>query len=190
MDHIHFENMWIRILARQLVPTLEAEEAVPVLLEALDGEAARTRKYAAYFLGFYEAAEHADRLSPLLHEKDGSGAAIRTLGKWHVQDAVPEIIPFLRDPKKETRRVLAANALREIGDPQAVPFLIEALADPYFTVRKSVARALVSFGLDGEKELCEALYVSIRYTAERNNIHFGRSAFPSSDQAVTKAFMA
>ena len=58
---------------------------------------------------------------------------------------------------KEPRRVVAVNALRDIGDPAAIPALIGALGDARFTVRKAAARALVTFGTPAEKALIRAV---------------------------------
>lgn len=141
MGQVHIENVMVQVLTQQLVEQMKAQEAAPVLLEFLDDPRARTRKLAAYFLGFYETPEHADKVIPLLADDEAAGAAIRTLGKWRVKSAVPEIIPFLSH-EKEPRRIAAANALRDIGDPAALPALEKALNDPYFTVRETARRAI------------------------------------------------
>lgn len=147
VEHSHIKNMWFAIYARQLVEQLDEQEAVPVLLEMLDSPRMKVRKNAVYFLGFHEAPAHAARILPLLEDEDMAGVAIRTLGKWRVSEAVPQIVPFLKD-EKERRRVLAANALRDIADPQSVAALQEARNDQFFTVRKAVARALRAISAD------------------------------------------
>ncbi len=156
INHVHIENMWFRIYAQQLVQQLEAEEAVPVLMECLDAVSPNTRKYAAYFLGFYQTPEYAKQLMPLLKDEKTVGSVIRTWGKWSVHESTLTIVPYLKD-KKERRRILAANALRDIGDDRAIPFLIAALDDPYFTVRKTVARALITLREKNERSLIKAL---------------------------------
>lgn len=156
MDHAHLENMWIRVLADQLVRTLDTGEAVPVLLGYLDSDHEDTRKFAAYFLGFHDTPQHAARLLPLLEDDKAAGSAIRTLGKWRSREAVPRILPYLSDPK-ERRRIVAVNALRDIGDDRAVLPLMSRLADPVFTVRRAAARALVTFGDAAESVLLKHL---------------------------------
>lgn len=150
--HAHVTNIWYGITAEYLVRRLDAAQAAPVLLDALESEHDQVRRYAAYFLGYYECPEHAGRILPLLDEEDGAGAAIRTLGKWKDRGAVPRILPHL-EHEKERRRVTAANALGSIGARQAVPGLVAALADPYFTVRRAAGRALVSIGKPAERAL-------------------------------------
>ena len=157
MANIHIDNIAIHLLADEMVRNrLDPEDAVPVLLDALESEHDRTRKIAAYFLGFCDASQHADRLLALLDDEEAVGAAVRTLGKWKVDDAVEVIISHLHDDK-ERRRILAANALRDIGDGRAIPHLIDVLSDEYFTVRKAAARALVSLGEPAVEEVRRVL---------------------------------
>ena len=152
----HIKNPVIQVTTMRLVEKLDPDESAPVLLSFLDSDHEKTRKYAAYYLGFHETPEHAQKLMPLFDDDVAAGATIRTMGKWHVVGAVPRIIPFLKD-EKERRRIAAANALGEIGDSRAIPGLIEALADSYFTVRKSAARALTTIGSAAEQPLLDAL---------------------------------
>jgi hypothetical protein len=140
MKRVGSQNIMVRVLAQEIVERLPAEEAVPVLLDFLDASDPETRRIAVFFLGFYQAPEHAERVRALLQDDDAAGAAIRTLGKWKVREAVSEIAPFLKHDK-ETRRIAAINALRDIGDPQALPLLEPCLQDRYFTVRRAAARA-------------------------------------------------
>jgi HEAT repeat protein len=156
MDHVHLENIWFPILAEQILGTLKKEEAIPALLPFLKSEREATRKTTVYFLSIWKALEHADLLLPLLDDEKLAGTAARTLGKWGVREAVPKIVPLLKH-LEERRRVVAANALRDLGDPAAIPPLIEALGDPVFTVRKTAARALASFGPAGEKAALASL---------------------------------
>ena len=57
----------------------------------------------------------------------------------------------------ERRRILAANALRDIGDPRAVPYLIHVLEDPLFTVRYAVERALSELGPSATKAVLRVM---------------------------------
>jgi len=159
MAHVHIKNLWIWIMADQLVRRLEADEAVPILLSHLGSERQDTRRFAAFFLGFHDRPEHWQKLTPLLSDEKAAGVTIRTLGKWGVRECVPLILPFLAD-EKERRRIVTVNALRDIGDTQTVPHLLEALDDPFFTVRKVAARALVAIGAQAEKDLLRALPAS------------------------------
>ncbi len=156
MHCVYMENIPIRVLAGEIVDHTGATQAPPVLVEFLTDEHPKTRKQAAYLLGLNQNPEWADRLLPLLQDDEACGTVVRTLGKWRIQSAVPQIIPFLKD-EKETRRIAAANALRDIGDPVAVPQLIPLLDDPFFTVREVAARALSTMGGPAESALLKAL---------------------------------
>lgn len=156
MGQSHIDNFWIRIMIDQTRRVVEDQQVAEVLVEFVDSEHEDTRKYAAYFLGFTDAPQYADRVKPLLTDEKASGAAIRTLGKWKTLSAMPDIIAFLNHGE-ERKRVSAANALRDIGDPGAIPHLITALGDPIFTVRNTAARALETFGKSAEKEIVTAI---------------------------------
>ena len=158
IDHAKIDNIMIQVLTEEMVNKLKAEQAVPVLLAELEAKEPRSRRMDAFYLGNYTntTSEQATHLMPILKDDEAAGAAIRTLGKWKVATAVPQIVPFLKHAK-EGRRIVAANALRDIGDPTAAPALIEALADPLFTVRETSARALVALGKPAEKTMIRAL---------------------------------
>jgi HEAT repeat protein len=111
---------------------------------------------AAFFLSLHDTPHYADRVTPLLSNDETAGAAMRALGKWHVKAAVTNIVPYLKN-EKEGRRIAAVNALRDIGDPAAIPYLMPLLNDPIFTVREVAARALSTLGPDAEKALLAAL---------------------------------
>jgi len=156
MDHIEIENMWIVIMADTLCRELPKEKAVPVLVRYLEAPHDTTRKFAAYWLGFYTAPEHGAVLRPLLANETTAGSAMRTLGKWQITSAVSGIHPYLAH-KKERLRIRAVNALRDIGCDESIPGLIIATDDPIFTVRKAAARALATYGKTAQKQVVAAL---------------------------------
>ena len=156
MDHIHIKNILVRVHADNIIRRNKDPEFVPVLLSFLDSEHERTRKYAAYLLGYYELPEHADKLWPLLENDETENTAIRSLGKWKVSAAIPRILPYLQH-EKEIKRILAVNALRDIADPDTADPLIAALSDPVFTVRMTAARALSALGEEAQVDVLTAL---------------------------------
>jgi HEAT repeat protein len=145
MSKVHLENVALAVTGEDMVRTMETQQVAAVLVEFLADEHPRTRKLAAYWLGFHDTPQYAEKILPLLKDDEAAGAAIRTLGKWRVREAIPQITPFLSN-EKETRRIAAANALRDIGDPVVVPDLERLLSDRYFTVREVAARALSKLG--------------------------------------------
>ncbi|MCE9615712.1 MAG: HEAT repeat domain-containing protein [Lentisphaerae bacterium] len=159
-EHLALTNDTIRQLAYELIVyKMPPDEAAPVLADFLAAPDGVTRRAAAYYLGFTQATNLAPRVMPLLDDELTAGAAARTLGKWKVRAAAPAISAMLKSDK-EPRRVMAGNALRDIGDASAVPALMAALDDPIFTVRKVAARALALLGRPAEKALLAALPAS------------------------------
>lgn len=156
MKYIHIDNVAIGVLAQNMVEQMDPEETAPVLAGFLDAPEPRARKMAAYFLGFHETPRYAEQVMALLADDEAAGAALRTLGKWRVGEAFERILSLLVH-EKESRRVAAINALRDIGDPRAVPYLVDALNDPHFTVREVAARALVAFPDEAAPALRRAL---------------------------------
>ncbi len=162
MQHIHLENDSISILVGSIVrgKKIDTTTSADVLIDYLSSDEADSRRMAAYFLGFCEAPEDGDSaIMPLLDDPQVAGAALRTLGKWKASAAAGRAAGFL-DHDNERRRVLAANALREMNAMQYAPALVATLNDAFFTVRKSAARALTAFGSSVEPLVLRELSVS------------------------------
>jgi HEAT repeat protein len=155
MDNAHYRNVGIHILLDEMVRTYDDPSGAEVLAEFLPSPHARTRKVAAYYMGYFDAPDLTDRVRPLLADNYVRAMAIRTLGKWKSTNDVPRIVACLDDPQERVR-IAAANALRDIGDERAAMGLIMALDDPVFTVRNCAERALR--GLGGETD--ELLYAA------------------------------
>ena len=158
MDRLPVDNVMLQVLAMELVSEhVPAEAGTPLLMGYLENEKAETRRMAAYFLGFYPAALHREALLKLLEDDTTRNAALRTLGKWKVGRGRPAMVKALRESDQERTRVLAANALREVGNDDDLPALIAALGDPVFTVRNAAARGVASFGWEAHGPLLKAL---------------------------------
>lgn len=158
MNRIHFENVMLQVLAMEMVQArIPAEQGVPVLLDYLENENVETRRAAVFFLGYYPPPEQPARLLKYLDDDKTRNAALRTLGKWKVNRVRAEAKRLLKSSDKERTRVLAANALRDLGNRDDLPALIDALGDPVFTVRNTAARAVASFGWAAHRPLLQAL---------------------------------
>ena len=145
MKHMHIRNIYIRVTADNWVRGSKDEALISPLLESLDSEHERTRSQAAYLLGYYELPQYAEKILPLLEDEKTDQSAIRTLGKWKVSEALERIYPYLQHDE-ERYRIYAANALRDIADPNTTHHLIPLLNDKFFTVRYVAARALETIG--------------------------------------------
>jgi len=154
MEYVHGDNVMLQVLIMEWVTQLPTETIVPTLLEFVDHEREETRRVAIFFLGFHDTPEHADKIMSYLDDEKCRGSTIRTLGKWKVASARVPIEHWLT-AGTERVRVVSANALRDIGDTEAISVLMTALDDPIFTVRNTAARALVSFGDTAVKALEE-----------------------------------
>lgn len=142
MRWVHGDRVMIQVLVMEWVQAQPAEVVTPVLLEFLRDEREDTRRIALFFLGFKDMPDHADHVLPHLENESTRGAALRTLGKWRCTAARAEAETWLAEGGERVR-VVAANALRDIGDPAAIPALVRALEDPVFTVRNTAARAIL-----------------------------------------------
>lgn len=153
---LHYRSLQIFLLARFLRRELPEEEVAEIMVEGLKSEHLRTRRLCAFELGKHDLPQYAEPMMSLLNDDEAAGSAIRTLGKWKVCEAVPGIVLHLTH-EKERRRVVAINALREIGDSSVVPYLFPLLRDPIFTVRQTASEALATMGGPAEQLLLGAM---------------------------------
>jgi hypothetical protein len=84
----------------------------------------------------------------LLVQLKAGASDVRTIdaiGRSGTREAIPLLLPRLKDPRAEVRGA-AAEALAKIGDPQVVPQLKALLSDMSASVRIRVAGALAGMG--------------------------------------------
>ncbi len=142
LNHADSDNMWYSIYAHRIVRESDAETTAPTLLHvAKNTTNAFLRKSAILLLGFHETPEYAPRIANHLTNEITAGVTMRTLGKWHITNEVDRLIPFLQSTN-ERKRIMAINALRDIGETNALQQVIPLLSDPLFTVRQSAERAV------------------------------------------------
>jgi len=106
----------------------------PCLFEALHDDNRRRKGNAIYILGEIKDTAAVDSLLPLLGEKKSRIGVISALGKIADTSAVMPIIKW-RKEERQSARYIVAKALAEIGDPRAIPALLDFLGDDYLTVR-------------------------------------------------------
>ena len=170
LAHVHIKNIWYQVYLQQLIPRVDAKKAMPALRAALRSEHVDTRRTAVYFLGLYEDRYDATELLPLLQHKKTRGLVVRTLGKWQTVEQRPAVLDLLKNGN-ERERVLAANALRDMGaDEDATDALISALNDDMFTVRLAAARALAVYDQSAVKAVIKALDAERRDSRETSRM--------------------
>ncbi len=116
------------------------------LLDALGDERWLVRKYASRTIAERFGGKAVEKLARVLSSgnEDQRYWAVQTLvaiGKA----SVPLLIRALCKGGKQMR-IYAASALGDIADKRAIPYLVEALSDPVWRVRKNAYQALVTFG--------------------------------------------
>lgn len=139
-------NDEIRFFACAALGNSRIPQGVTVLLRALGDERWRVRKSASDALVNYGEAVIAplQQVLTITEDEDIRFWAIKTLGKLGPK-AQRFLLEALRNGDKRTRYVIAA-ALGESGDKRVIRVLIESLADPDWTIRKSATMALAEIG--------------------------------------------
>lgn len=161
MTRVHVENIMLQVLAFEMVAErVPAEAGTPVLAESLVSTNEQTRRISAYFLGFYPRSDaQIPMLLSMLDSEKERNAALRTLGKWRVDEARGPTREFLHASSERTR-IAACNALYEIRNPADLSALIEALGDSALLVRNAAARAILQQGKSAKRPLKKALAAS------------------------------
>ena len=98
---------------------------------------------AIYLLGETKTKEAVTPLLKALKKDKHSGTILWSLGEINDSRAVPALCGYLKH-KKEIYRRTAAAALGKIKDPASVPHLIQALSDPFITVRLAAEQSLIN----------------------------------------------
>jgi len=114
---------------------------VPVLLEALQGEYYTVRARAAIALGHVRDKSTIEFLFKALRdpEVDVRIGACLGLGAFNDPSTFDEIANVLLDDQKIEARQAAARALGETRNPDAIPYLMEALRDSYWWYERETA---------------------------------------------------
>ncbi|MDN5279073.1 MAG: hypothetical protein PWR01_3038 [Clostridiales bacterium] len=139
-------NEEMRFFACTALGKTPIAQGVTALLRALGDDKWRVRKSASDALVKYGEAVIAPLQQVLknTNDEDIRFWTIKTLGKLGPK-AQKFLLEALRSGDKKTRYVIAA-ALGESGDQRVIKVLIESLADPDWTIRKSATIALAEIG--------------------------------------------
>jgi len=127
-------------LASRILGDIKDKRAVSPLIELLDKEDFNTRGYACESLG-----------------KIGDTAAFT-----HVSSCLKDSVEVVRKSAAVALGKMSAMGRSAFGgkDSRAIPYLIEGLSDPHFSVRMTSAEALVQIGEPSVKPLIELLSLS------------------------------
>ncbi len=131
----------LRARAAEILGLRRNKSAVPALLDALKGEFYTVRAQAAIALGRIGERTAIPALFNTLKdpESDVRIAACVGLGFFKDPSTFDEIANVLLDDPKIEVRQAAAKTLGETRHPAALPFLMEALRDPYWWYERETA---------------------------------------------------
>jgi HEAT repeat protein len=135
------------------------DTAAYYLYKGLSAENDTIVRNSIYLLGQLEIEGAADTLTDMLGALKSdtlAGALIQSLGKLEAKQAAAEILNYTGH-KKERMRIVVAVAMQQIKDTLAIPQMIEALSDPYFSVRAAAMAALAQIGESSIDPLAQAL---------------------------------
>lgn len=154
----------LRARAADIFAISKDKSAVPALLEALQGEYFTVRARAALALGRIGEAKAVPNLLKLLKdpENDVRIAACLSLGFFKDPSTFDDITNVLLDDPKIEVRQAAAKALGHTAHPAALPYLMEALRDPFWWYEREVQagdlfEAICKMGAVAVDPLIEAL---------------------------------
>lgn len=138
----------VRTAAANALLSLRAREAAEALERKLTDPNADVRRLAANALGTLGATASTPALRKALKDKDWSVqiAAAVALGNLRAPGVVEDIVPLFNDPRTAS---WAASSLGRLGDPAALPALVQALEQVKRSERPAVRRVIAETG--GEK---------------------------------------
>lgn len=184
---------WARVDALSVLGEIGGNRAVKMAIEALNDPNQDVRKAAILVLGKLRDRGAINSLLGILSSQPeelrrGSTRVLGIIGGGspRVATAINELLASDRSLEV---RAEAARALGRLLNVSSIPILIEALNDPYWTVREHAENALNNFGQKAVKALVEALgsehdFVRVRSARILGNI--GGSAAIRALETVLK----
>ena len=150
-------NPDVRYFACMALGEIRELQGIPPLLKALSDEKWAVRKAASEALVKFgeEVIPMVEQLVTRSTDEDARFWAIKSLGKLGPK-AQKILLEALRTGDKQLRYVIAA-ALGESGDRRVIKVLIDSLADPDWTIRKSAMQALSEIGENAMDLMIESL---------------------------------
>jgi HEAT repeat protein len=154
----------IRGRVAEILGISKDKSAVPALLDALQGEYFTVRSRAAIALGRMGEAKAIEPLLGLLKDREDEVriAACLALGYFKDPSTFDDITTILLDDPKIEVRQAAAKALGNTQHQKALPYLMEALRDPFWWYEREMQAgdlftAIEKMGAMAVEPLIEAL---------------------------------
>lgn len=154
----------IRGRVAEILGISKDKSAVPALLDALQGEYFTVRSRAAIALGRMGEAKAIEPLLALLKDREDEVriAACLALGYFKDPSTFDDITNILLDDPKIEVRQAAAKALGNTQHSKALPYLMEALRDPFWWYEREMQAgdlftAIEKMGAMAVEPLIEAL---------------------------------
>jgi HEAT repeat protein len=133
----------VRGAAARALGDIGAVESVPALIELLSDESENVRVTAVSSLGKIGGREATDAIAVALEDQSAvvEKVALWWLGQARDERAVEEAHARLQHPSRTMRRV-AVTVLGNLGGPDAIPLVEEALKREHFFLRAPFRKAL------------------------------------------------
>lgn len=150
-------NHDVRYFAAMALGELRETMGITALIRLLGDEKWAVRKAAAEALTKFgeDIIPSLEQVMNKTADEDVRFWVIKTLGRMGPK-AQKILLEALRSGDKQMRYVIAA-ALGESGDTRVIRVLIESLADPDWTIRKSATQALADIGENAIEPMIEAM---------------------------------
>lgn len=150
-DSLRNDHPLIRGRVAEVLAQTRDAKAIPTLLEALHGEFYTVRGRAARALG---AIGDRQALDPLLEalkdpEVEVRVEAVKALGKFKDPETFDPMADLLLEDTQIEARQAAAIALGETQHPQAIPYLLLALRDPFWWYEREQAADVLLQAIEG-----------------------------------------
>lgn len=179
---------WARVDALTVLGEMGGDRALKLAIQALDDPNHDVRKAAILVLGKLRDRRSVKSLLSILSSQADElrRGATRVLGliggrSPRVARAINDLLAA--DPSLEVRAE-AARALGRLLHLSSIPFLIQALNDPYWTVREHAENALNNFGQKAVEALIEALGSEHDFVRFRSARILGNIGGPAAIKAL------
>ena len=141
----------IRGRVAEVLAEIKDLKAVPALLQALRGDFYTVRARAARALGAIGAQEAVQPLREALkdNELEVRIEAVKALGKFNLPETFDNMADLLLEDVEIKARQAAAQALGETKHPQALPYLMIALRDPFWWYEREGAAEVLLEAIQG-----------------------------------------